>query len=228
MPWGIKYSTVWVNKFRLLCRVSFWGQCLRFVLTPRVFFIIDYFPYILWYSNSLLRCSNGATEPPLNCLPPKSPFISLKNILRLELPTYFASNKVSSFGKNFRALCLWTTPLPLGKSLIHCSGAGGEDGGPLLSEWHSCFIINKVLHEGTSLWSSQLASTSTESSPCKWGGARASELCILNLPSLEGFCPMSGDWVEEGSSQPLSHISRNLASVTQSWVNKKCQCPATS
>lgn len=184
MPRGIKYFTVWFNKFRFLCRISFWGQCLRSVWNPRVFFIIDYFPPTLRYSNSLLCCSNGATKPPFNCLPPKSPFSPLKNILRLELPTYFTSNKVSSFDKNFRALCLWTIPLPLGKSPIHYSGAGGEDCGPLLSEWHPCFI-NMVLHEGTSLWPPQFAYTSTEPSPYKWSGVRASELCILKLPSLE-------------------------------------------
>lgn len=46
---------------------------MRSVWNPRVFFIIDYFPPTLQYSNSLLCCSNGATKPPFNCLPPKSP-----------------------------------------------------------------------------------------------------------------------------------------------------------
>ena len=119
-----------------------------------------------------------------------------KNALRLELP--YIPFKIKSLPLVKLQSSVLTDYLTSGQNSESLFWSGNGDSGPILWEWHPCFV-SRVLVRGGNLWCSWFAFSDMNFHPMSKLRREQSVLkCSQPAVPVWSFHCMSGGWVEEG------------------------------
>lgn len=138
MLWGINFWQTDTTKFGIVWRYSSWSPCLRFVLTPGVYFPATRMPGSLQQSSQFAALSVSSMNLPISYQLP----LSITNTVFWGHHSFWTSphsfsNVISSYGKKYEALYVTVYFFLLENMWVtYSSGVRGASNGTLFSEWH--------------------------------------------------------------------------------------------
>lgn len=137
MLWGINFWQTETTKFGIVWRYSSWSPCLRFVLTPAVYFPATRMPGSLQQSSQFAALSMSSMNLPISYQLP----LSITNTVFWGHHSFWTSphsfaNVISSYGKKYEALYVTVYFFLLENMWVtYSSGVRGASNGTLFSEW---------------------------------------------------------------------------------------------